>query len=100
MGSLLAQQRGVRCQAFKSQGPAGAQAAPRALPRDQPRQLVGQFAAGLLGTAAALSLALAPPALAVEPFLKSTGKQGFKYKSTLNSLYLSLHGKWFGGSCS
>lgn len=54
-----------RCQAAR---------APRALPRDQ-QQAPGpsKLAAGLLGAAAALSLALSPPADAAEGFLKSTG---------------------------
>lgn len=34
----------------------------------------GRLTAGLLGAAAALSLAFAQPALAAEPFLKSTGE--------------------------
>jgi hypothetical protein len=34
----------------------------------------GRLTAGLLGTAAALSLAFAQPVLAAEPFLKSTGE--------------------------
>ena len=61
--------QGVRCQAKGEARPAQA-----AVPRDQQQQQVGQrWAAGLLGAAAALSLAVAPPAFAAEPFLKSTG---------------------------
>lgn len=70
--SLLAPQRAqpVRCfaQSRKAQPV-------RAAPREQ-QQLPGlgrQLAAGLLGAAAAVSLVLAPPASAAEPFLKSTG---------------------------
>lgn len=71
-GPLLAQQRpqaagpGVRCSAAPVQ-----RAAVQIAPREQ--QGLGKLAAGLLGAAAALSLALSPPALAAEPFLKSTG---------------------------
>ncbi len=49
-----------------------AQAQPvRAFSREQEQP--HKLAAGLLGAAAALSLALAAPAYAAEPFLKSTG---------------------------
>ncbi|KAL4427908.1 hypothetical protein ABPG75_001997 [Micractinium tetrahymenae] len=73
---LRAQQRApaTRCQGANTR----AQAQPaRAVPRDQ-QQLNGpnKLAAGLLGAAAALSLALAAPAHAAEPFLKSTGARG------------------------
>jgi hypothetical protein len=53
----------VRCQAA------------RATPRQQQQQVSGpsKLAIGMLGAAAAVTLALSPPALAVEPFLKSTG---------------------------
>lgn len=72
-GALLAQQRpqaagpSVRCSAAPVQ-----RGAMQIAPREQ--QGLGKLAAGLLGAAAALSLALSPPpALAAEPFLKSTG---------------------------
>lgn len=71
---LRAQQRHPT--ATRSQGASSrAQAQPaRALLREQ-QQPTGpnKLAAGLLGAAAALSLALAAPAQAAEPFLKSTG---------------------------
>lgn len=41
-----------------------------------------KLAAGLLGAAAAVTLALAPPAFAKEPFLKSTG--------TFNPLFFTI----------
>ena len=73
MRAALAPQRGqgavgVRCQAGR---------APKAVPREQ-QQATGpsKLAVGLLGAAAALSLAVAaPPADAALPFLRSTGNR-------------------------
>lgn len=49
-----------------------------AVPRDQASvpSVLERMALGTLAAAAALSLSLAPPALAAEPFLKSTGARG------------------------
>ena len=85
LGQQRSQRAGVRCQA----GKAHAQALP-AVPREQQQQQFsapGKLAAGLLGEAAALSLVLAPPpALAAEPFLKSTGKQTRPGRGTVDLL--------------
>ena len=75
LSSLRLQQRApassLRCQAVR------AQAQPvKAVPREAQQQLAGagsRLAAGLLGAAAAVTLALGAPAHAAEPFLKSTG---------------------------
>ncbi len=81
-GALLAQQRptqaapSVRCSATPVQ-----RAAVQTATRDQ--QGVRKLAAGLLGAAAALSLALSPPALAAEPFLKSTGARRLLCHATM-----------------
>lgn len=70
---LRAQQHAstTRCQRANTR----AQAQPaRAVSREQQQPAGPQkLAAGLLGAAAALSLALAAPSHAAEPFLKSTG---------------------------
>ena len=91
LGQQRSQRGGVRCQA----GKAHAQALP-AVPREpQQQQLSGpsKLAVGLLGAAAALSLALAPPpALAAEPFLKSTGEQARRGGATSNLIKPSLPG--------
>ncbi|PSC69769.1 FLUORESCENT IN BLUE chloroplastic [Micractinium conductrix] len=78
LSSLRLQQRApassLRCQAVR------AQAQPvKAVPREAQQQLAGagsRLAAGLLGAAAAVTLALGAPAHAAEPFLKSTGARG------------------------
>ncbi|PRW56470.1 FLU chloroplast alternative spliced version l-FLP [Chlorella sorokiniana] len=86
-GALLSQQRpqaagpSVRCSAAPVQ-----RAAVQAGPREQ--QGLGKLAAGLLGAAAALSLALSPPALAAEPFLKSTGARGILVEEEEKALRL------------
>lgn len=90
---------GVRCQAGLR-----AQAQPaRAVPREQQQPPVpGKLAAGLLGAAAALSLALGSPAQAAEPFLKSTGRcrltGAWCCSSTLH-VALSIHFRDWGGVC-